>query len=63
MDIDQRLERIEKMCGKMVAMLAHIENEPMREALRKCKTPQEVKELVNAYKEIADAPQPDCPWK
>lgn len=55
MDIEQRLERIEKMCGMMLAMLAHIENEPLREALKKCKTPQEIKDLIHEYKEAAES--------
>ena len=58
MDIEKRLDRIEKICGTILAIVAHIDNEPIRNALRECKTPEEVRELIKEYKEIVEAPQP-----
>lgn len=50
MDIEKRLERIEKICRTILIIVAHIDNEPIRNALRECKTPDEARELIYAYK-------------
>jgi hypothetical protein len=58
MDIEKRLERIEKICGTILAIVAHIDNEPIRNALRECKTPDEVRELIYAYKSAVETDTP-----
>ena len=47
----ERLDRIEKLCSTILVKVNRLEIEPLRTALSKCETPEEVKEVLEAYKD------------
>ncbi len=50
----EELERLTKICSKTLALAAHLDCEPMRAAVRKCKSPEEVSELRKAYLDLIE---------
>jgi len=51
----ERLMRIEKICTEILVKVNRLEIMPLREALNDCRTPDEVKTVLNAYIEATKA--------
>lgn len=50
--LEERLQSIEEMLAMLAVKVNALELAPLREALSKCSTPEECKEILDKYNEV-----------
>ena len=52
--LEDRIEQLGRLCQLMMTKVNRIESNPLREAVRKCETPEQVKELIRLWLMVSE---------
>lgn len=52
--LEGRIEQLGALCQLMMTKVNRIESNPLREAVRKCETPEQVKQLLRLWLKVSD---------
>lgn len=52
--LEGRIEQLGRLCQLMMIKINRIESNPLREAVRKCETPEQIKELIHLWMKVSE---------